>query len=56
MHYELINDLIKEHFEMTNSELASYLLSDFENNLKHMIKVYPRDYKKAIENKINELK
>ena len=52
----IINDLIKEHFEMTNSELASYLLSDFENNLKHIIKVYPRDYKKAIENKINELK
>ena len=52
----IVNDLIKEHFEMTNSELASYLLSDFENNLKHIIKVYPRDYKKAIENKINELK
>lgn len=52
----IIKTLIQEHFEMTNSELASYLLSDLENNLKHIIKVYPRDYKKAIENKINELK
>jgi len=52
----IIKDLINEHLEMTKSELASYLLSDFENNLKHIIKVYPRDYKMAMENKINELK
>lgn len=52
----IIKDLINEHFEVTKSELASYLLSDFENNLKHIIKVYPRDYKMAMENKINELK
>ena len=46
----------KKNFEIKNRELDSYLLSDLENNLKHIIKVYPRDYKKAIENKINELK
>ncbi len=52
---ELILDLIKEHFEITRSYLAEYLLSDFENNLKHFVKVYPREYKKVIEkNGVNQ--
>ncbi len=53
---ELIMDLIKEHFEITGSYLAEYLLSDFENNLKHFVKVYPREYKKVMENQINVMK
>ncbi|MPS71953.1 MAG: glutamate synthase large subunit [Chryseobacterium sp.] len=53
---ELVLDLIKEHFEITGSYLAEYLLSDFENNLKHFVKVYPREYKKVIENQINVMK
>ena len=53
---ELIMDLIKEHFEITGSYLAEYLLSDFENNLKHFVKVYPREYKKVMENQINAMK
>lgn len=53
---ELVMDLIKEHFEMTKSLLAEYLLSDFENNLKHFVKVYPREYKKVMENQINVMK
>ncbi|WP_313269805.1 glutamate synthase large subunit [Epilithonimonas vandammei] len=53
---ELVMDLIKEHFEITGSHLAEYLLSDFENNLKHFVKVYPREYKKVMENQINAMK
>lgn len=53
---ELVLDLIKEHFEITGSYLAEYLLSDFENNLKHFVKVYPREYKKIMENQINAMK
>ncbi|WP_312825706.1 glutamate synthase large subunit [Epilithonimonas sp.] len=53
---ELVLDLIKEHFEITGSHLAEYLLSDFENNLKHFVKVYPREYKKVMENQINAMK
>ena len=53
---ELVMDLIKEHFEITGSYLAEYLLSDFENNLKHFVKVYPREYKKVMENQINAMK
>jgi hypothetical protein len=36
--------------------LAEYLLSDFENNLKHFVKAYPREYKKVMENQINAMK
>ncbi|MFC0343684.1 glutamate synthase large subunit [Epilithonimonas hispanica] len=52
----LVFALIQEHFEMTKSLLAEYLLSDFENNLKHFVKVYPREYKKVMENQINVMK
>ncbi|KPH13404.1 glutamate synthase large subunit [Chryseobacterium sp. ERMR1:04] len=52
----LILSLIQEHFENTGSQLAKYLLSDLENNVKYFIKVYPRDYKKVIENQLNIVK
>lgn len=52
----LVFALVQEHFEMTKSLLAEYLLSDFENNLKHFVKVYPREYKKVMENQINVMK
>jgi len=46
----LISDLIREHFENTGSLLAEYFISDIENNFKYFVKVYPRDYKKVVEN------
>lgn len=53
---ELIRNLIQEHYELTKSALAEYLLSDLESNFQYFVKVYPRDYKKAIENQLNILK
>lgn len=50
-----IFNLISEHFEATKSPLAEYLLSDLEANFKYFTKVYPRDYKKAIESQNNVL-
>ncbi|WP_292009245.1 glutamate synthase large subunit [Chryseobacterium sp.] len=52
----LISGLVREHFENTGSKLGEYLLSDWENSLKYFIKVYPREYKKAIENQVNVMK
>lgn len=52
----IIETLVKEHFQMTNSSLAEYLLADLETNFQYFTKVYPREYKKAIEKKINLLK
>lgn len=46
---KIIKALLKEHFELTKSTLADYLLSDLEANFKHIAKVFPRDYKKALQ-------
>lgn len=44
-----LKQLIKNHFKYTNSELAFKILDNWENNLKHFIKVMPTDYKKALQ-------
>ena len=38
--------LIIEHFEATGSDVASDLLSDWENKVKQFVKVMPVDYKR----------
>ena len=52
---ESIFNLISEHFENTGSTLAEYIISDWDNSCKHFTKVYPREYKKVIENQINDI-
>ncbi|WP_419495100.1 glutamate synthase large subunit [Chryseobacterium bernardetii] len=52
---ESIFNLIREHFENTGSTLAEYIISDWDNSCKHFTKVYPREYKKVIENQINDI-
>lgn len=45
------NDLftmIRQHHDLTGSTVASFILDDFDNQLKHFIKVFPRDYKKVL--------
>ena len=46
---QLIYSLLQEHVEITGSELGKYLLQDFDQNLKYFVKVFPRDYKKALQ-------
>lgn len=53
---QLVFNLIKEHYTITESSLAKYLLEDWEENAKFFTKVYPREYKKAIEKQINTTK
>jgi glutamate synthase (NADPH/NADH) large chain len=45
--YELINN----HYNFTKSTVAKFVLDDFENQLKNFIKVFPKDYKKVLQNK-----
>ena len=45
----LLKKLITAHFEKTGSTVAKFILADFDNQLKHMVKVFPSDYKKALE-------
>jgi glutamate synthase (NADPH/NADH) large chain len=40
--------LIQGHFDKTGSSVAKFILADFDNQLKHFIKVFPRDYKKVL--------
>jgi glutamate synthase (NADPH/NADH) large chain len=43
--------MIEKHFNYTKSTVANFVLSDFENQLKNFVKVFPRDYKKVLESK-----
>lgn len=47
--------LITQHASHTNSTVANFILKDFENQLQHFIKVFPRDYKKVLQ-KTGQLK
>jgi glutamate synthase (NADPH/NADH) large chain len=43
-----LREMIENHFKYTNSSVASFVLDDFENQLKNFVKVFPKDYKKAL--------
>jgi Glutamate synthase domain 2 len=45
---QLLNDLITRHYAYTGSTVARFVLDDFENQLKNFIKVYPKDYKRVM--------
>ncbi|MGI9138134.1 MAG: glutamate synthase large subunit [Sediminibacterium sp.] len=44
-----LQKLVQQHFDETGSTVAKFILSDFENQLNQFIKVFPRDYKKALQ-------
>ena len=43
-----LKNMITEHVQYTGSAVAQFILDDFENQLKHFIKVFPKDYKNAL--------
>jgi glutamate synthase (ferredoxin) len=49
-----VRTLIETHSNYTQSEKAGELLSDWEENLKHFVKVIPTDYKRALERLASE--
>jgi glutamate synthase (NADPH/NADH) large chain len=48
---QLLNDMISKHYAYTGSTVAKFVLDDFENQLKNFIKVFPKDYKKVLNDK-----
>ena len=42
-------DLIQQHAEYTGSTIAKFIIGDFDNQLQHFVKVFPREYKKALK-------
>ncbi len=43
-----LKNMIADHYQHTNSTVAKFILDDFENQLKHFVKVFPRDYKRVL--------
>ena len=41
--------MISKHYAYTGSTVAKFILDDFENQLKNFVKVFPKDYKKALQ-------
>ncbi|SDK17823.1 glutamate synthase (NADH) large subunit [Cryobacterium psychrotolerans] len=46
---EIVRDLLEQHRDQTDSELASRLLADLETTLSTFVKVLPRDYAAVLE-------
>ena len=48
--------MIQKHYEYTGSTVAKFILDDLDNQLKNFVKVFPKDYKKVLQQKsvINE--
>jgi glutamate synthase (NADPH/NADH) large chain len=44
-----LREMIQQHYTYTGSTVAQFILDDFENQLGCFIKVYPKDYKRVIE-------
>lgn len=53
---EELRKLIQNHLHYTGSSVARFLLDDFENQLKYFVKVFPRDYKKVLQQKSSGVK
>lgn len=45
---------IEKHYQYTNSTVARFVLDDFDNQLKNFVKVYPSEYKKIMQAKIEQ--
>lgn len=43
--------LLQKHVEYTGSTVANFILNDLDNQLRHFVKVFPKDYKKALQTK-----
>ncbi|GJM27664.1 MAG: glutamate synthase [Cyclobacteriaceae bacterium] len=46
--FDLVKNLIRKHQEFTGSDLASDILSKWDQVSEHFVKVMPRDYKRAM--------
>ncbi|MGV3545427.1 MAG: glutamate synthase-related protein, partial [Pedobacter sp.] len=45
---ERITTLLKNHLRLTSSRVAEFILSDWENQAKHFVKVFPKEYKAVL--------
>jgi glutamate synthase (NADPH/NADH) large chain len=48
--------MLQKHYEYTGSTIAKFILEDLNNQLKYFVKVFPKDYKKALLAKASGVK
>jgi glutamate synthase (NADPH/NADH) large chain len=48
--------MLQKHYEYTGSTIAKFILEDLNNQLKNFVKVFPKDYKKALLQKASGVK
>ena len=46
-----LQSMIAKHYQFTGSTVAKFLLDDIENQLKNFVKVFPKDFKRALMEK-----
>jgi glutamate synthase (NADPH/NADH) large chain len=46
-----LKEMITQHHTYTDSTVARFILDDFDHQLKNFVKVFPGDYKKALQKK-----
>ena len=46
---EALHNMIYNHHQYTNSTVAAFILEDWDNQLKSFIKVFPKEYKRALQ-------
>jgi glutamate synthase (NADPH/NADH) large chain len=44
----VVRQLLTRHLELTGSGVAKRLLKDFADSARHIVKVFPRDYKRVL--------
>ncbi len=54
--YAILRTMLDEHFLHTQSNVAKFVLDDFENQVQSFIKVFPKDYKQALAKSNTEKK
>lgn len=45
----VLQQMVANHYEYTNSSVAKFVLDDLENQVRNFVKVFPRDYKKVLQ-------
>jgi glutamate synthase (NADPH/NADH) large chain len=48
--------MISDHYKLTQSTVAKFVMEDFENQLKNFVKVFPKDYKKVLQKQSGKVK
>ena len=51
-----LRDMVQRHYVYTGSTVAKFVLDDFENQIKNFVKVFPKDYKKVLSEKMERTK